>query len=165
MLIPIIMGSKADLPFARRIGEALERFGLSYELRVASAHKSPRHLLRLLEAYEAGGEVAAYITVAGRSNALSGLVDAQVVAPVIACPPYGEAFAGADVYSSLRMPRGVAPLVVLEPEAAALAAAKIAALRDPCLRARLAAYHAQVGAEIEADDASTCQGGRKGSTA
>jgi len=60
--------------------------------------------------------------VAGRSNALSGFLDAQVTAPVIACPPASEAFGGMDILSSLRMPRGVAPLVVLEPENAALAA-------------------------------------------
>ncbi len=153
MLVPIIMGSKADLPFARRIAAALEGFGIPYELRVASAHKSVAHLLQLLSAYEAQG-VTAYITVAGRSNALSGLVDAQVTAPVIACPPLSEAFGGADIYSSLRMPKGVAPLLVLEPEGAALAAAKVASLADPALRERIAAYHAELTAVVEADDAA-----------
>ncbi len=153
MLVPIIMGSKADLPFAERIARALGEFGVPCELRVASAHKSVEHLLRLLADYEARG-VTAYITVAGRSNALSGLVDARVTAPVIACPPYSEAFAGVDIYSSLRMPKGVAPLVALEPEGAALAAAKIAALCDPALAARIAAYHARLAADIENDDNS-----------
>ena len=154
MLIPIIMGSKADMPLAQRIAAALARFGVPYELRVASAHKSVDHLLGLLSAYEASGRVAAYVTVAGRSNALSGLVDARVSAPVIACPPYSEAFGGADIYSSLRMPRGVAPLVVLEPEGAALAAAKIAGLAEPAVRERVAAYRAEMVAGIEADDAA-----------
>ena len=153
MLVPIIMGSKADLPFAQRIARSLGDFGVPCELRVASAHKSVEHLLRLLAGYEDRG-VTAYVTVAGRSNALSGLVDARVTAPVIACPPYSEAFAGADIYSSLRMPKGVAPLVVLEPEGAALAAAKIAALSDPALAARIAAYHAQLADDIENDDTS-----------
>lgn len=154
MLIPIIMGSKVDLPFAERIAKALGEFGVPCELRVASAHKSVRYLLELLAAYEATGQVAAYVTVAGRSNALSGLVDAQVTAPVIACPPYSEAFGGADIYSSLRLPKGVAPLVVLEPEGAALAAAKIASLNDPSLRQRIAAYHDRLASDIEADDAA-----------
>ncbi len=154
MLIPIIMGSKVDMPFAERIAKALGEFGLPCELRVASAHKSAPYLLRLLADYEASGQVTAYITVAGRSNALSGLVDAQVSLPVIACPPYSEAFGGADIYSSLRMPKGVAPLVVLEPEGAALAAAKIAGLVDPTVRARVADYHARLARGIEADDAS-----------
>ena len=62
------------------------------------------------------------------------MVDANVTAPVIACPPYADRFGGADLYSSLRMPSGVAPAVVLEPSAAALLAAKILALADPALR-------------------------------
>lgn len=151
MLVPIIMGSKSDLPFAQRIAAALAEFGVPWELRVSSAHKSVAHLLELLAAYEARG-VTAYITVAGRSNALSGMVDAQVTAPVIACPPYSDSFGGADIYSSLRMPKGVAPLVVLEPEGAALAAAKIAALVEPAVRERIAAYHAELVAGIKADD-------------
>jgi phosphoribosylcarboxyaminoimidazole (NCAIR) mutase len=65
-------------------------------------------------------------------------VDAQVTAPVIACPPASEAFGGLDILSSLRMPRGVAPLVVLEPENAALAAAKLLALARPELRSMVA---------------------------
>jgi phosphoribosylaminoimidazole carboxylase PurE protein len=82
-----------------------------------------------------------YITVAGRSNALSGFVDAQVTAPVIACPPESEAFGGLDILSSLRMPRGVAPLVVLEPENAALAAAKMLGMVSAGMRGAVA--HAQ----------------------
>ena len=74
-----------------------------------------------------------YTTIAGRSNALGGLVDATVTAPVITCPPYSEAFGGSDVFSSLRMPGGVAPLLILEPANAALAAAKILGLSDPRL--------------------------------
>lgn len=122
------MGSKADLPFAERVAVVLGEFGLPAELRIASAHKSVQHLLAMLAAYEADERLKVYITIAGRSNALSGLVDANVTAPVIACPPYSEEFGGMDLLSSLRMPSGVAPAVVLEPEAAALLAAKILGL-------------------------------------
>jgi phosphoribosylcarboxyaminoimidazole (NCAIR) mutase len=58
------------------------------------------------------------------------MVDAQVAAPVIACPPYSERFNGGDVLSSLRVPSGVAPAVILEPESAALLAAKMLGLTD-----------------------------------
>jgi phosphoribosylaminoimidazole carboxylase PurE protein len=101
---------------------------------VASAHKTPKYLLGLLHDHEQRGGARVYITVAGRSNALSGFVDAQVSAPVIACPPASDSFGGMDVLSSLRMPSGVAPLVVLEPENAALAAAKILGLVDGCIQ-------------------------------
>ena len=153
-VVPIIMGSRSDLAFAERIAAALADFGLSAELRIASAHKSPHHLLEMLGAYEADPRPKVYVTVAGRSNALSGLVDAQVTAPVIACPPYAEKFGGMDLLSSLRMPSGVAPAVVLEPEAAALLAAKMLALRDPQLRERVAAVQRAGREKLVADDAS-----------
>jgi phosphoribosylaminoimidazole carboxylase PurE protein len=152
MQVVILMGSKSDLPFVDRITAALDAFGITHAERIASAHKSARQLLDLLAEYEAGDEVEAYITVAGRSNALSGMVDANVTAPVIACPPYSEKFGGADLYSSLRMPSGVAPAVVLEPTAAALLAAKIIGRRDPALREQIAeAQRAQTAVLIEAD--------------
>jgi phosphoribosylaminoimidazole carboxylase PurE protein len=131
MLVVIILGSPSDRPWADQIGLALDRFALPWEVRVASAHKTPGHLLEMLARYESDARPKVYITVAGRSNALSGMVDAQVVSPVIACPPASDAFAGGDVLSSLRTPAGVAPAVVLEPENAALLAAKILALSLP----------------------------------
>ncbi len=154
MLVPIIMGSKADLPHGQAIADALKAFGIPSELRVASAHKATRYALDLLAAYEADGQPKVYITIAGRSNALSGVVDANVTAPVIACPPYSDRFAGTDIFSSLRMPSGVAPAVVLEPAAAALLAAKILALADPALRERIAAAQAAATQQIVDDDAS-----------
>lgn len=137
--VVILMGSQSDLPFVGAITAALKGLRIGYEVRAASAHKSARYLLDLLAEYEASGEVGAYITVAGRSNALSGVVDANVTAPVIACPPYSDEYGGADLYSSLRMPSGVAPAVVLEPASAALLAAKILAVADVALRERIAA--------------------------
>jgi 5-(carboxyamino)imidazole ribonucleotide mutase len=137
MLVVIIMGSPSDAEFSQKITQALDDFGIPWETRIASAHKVPRYVLEMLAAYEADPRPKVYITVAGRSNALSGLVDAQVSAPVIACPPYSEKFAGSDVYSSLRMPSGVAPAVVLEPKNAALLAAKMLAVTDPNLRKKV----------------------------
>ena len=137
MLVIIIMGSPSDAGFSAKITEALDGLGIPWETRVASAHKVPRYVLEMLETYEADPQPKVYITVAGRSNALSGLVDAQVSAPVIACPPYSDKFGGNDVFSSLRMPSGVAPAVVLEPVNAALLAAKILSLADPALVERV----------------------------
>lgn len=137
MLAILILGSPADRPWADQIAQALQSLSIPWEMRVASAHKTPQHLLALLERYEADPRPKVYITVAGRSNALSGFVDAQVLAPVIACPPPGDRFAGGDVLSSLRMPSGVAPAVVLEAENAALLAAKMLGLTDPALRQRV----------------------------
>jgi len=126
----IIMGSPSDEPFSRQIADALDEFDIPWDLRVASAHKVPERLISMLRSYESDDEPKVYITVAGRSNALSGMVDAQVTAPVIACPPYSGKFAGGDVFSSLRAPSGVAPAVVLEPRNAALLTAKMLGLAN-----------------------------------
>lgn len=152
LTVVILMGSRSDLPFVSQITSALDDLGIDYEERVASAHKSARYLLDVLAKYEARGDIGAYITVAGQSNALSGMVDANVAAPVIACPPYSEKFAGADLYSSLRMPSGVAPAVVLDPRGAALLAAKILAIADPALREQVTELQrAQTAKLMEAD--------------
>jgi len=134
MLVIIIMGSPSDKPIGGKITQALDDFGIPWEIRVASAHKVPDYLLEILKGYEADPQAKVYITIAGRSNALSGMVDAQVSAPVIACPPYSEKFGGGDLLSSLRTPSGVAPAVVLEPKNAALLAAKMLGLAEPDLQ-------------------------------
>ena len=127
-LVVILMGSPSDQPHVEKIVNALKRMGIETEQRISSAHKTPQNLLQLISAFEQDPRPLVYITVAGRSNALSGMVDANVRAPVIACPPPSTAFEGVDIFSSLRMPSGVAPMVVLDPENAALAAAKILGL-------------------------------------
>lgn len=152
--VVIVLGSKSDLDHGRAIAAGLAGFGVDSEIRIASAHKVTRQVLEILDAYEATGEIGLYVTVAGRSNALSGVVDANVTAPVLACPPYGERYGGMDLLSSVRMPSGVAPLLVLEPEAAALAAVKILALGDPALRAKVTAYQAAGRDKILTDDAA-----------
>jgi 5-(carboxyamino)imidazole ribonucleotide mutase/phosphoribosylaminoimidazole-succinocarboxamide synthase len=153
-LVVILMGSKNDEAHSRQIAEAARGFGLEVVLRVASAHKTPGHALDLLRGYEADARPKVYITVAGRSNALSGFADGAVTAPVIACPPPAETFGGADIFSSLRMPSGIAAAVVLDPSNAALLAAKILGLGDPAVRARVSAFQARQAGKIMTDDQS-----------
>ena len=148
----ILLGSKSDHEHRAAIARGLDRFGVAHETRIASAHRVTRYLLKMLEAYEADSQPRVYITVAGRSNALSGVVDANTRHPVIACPPYSERFGGMDILSTLRMPGGVAPLLVLEPEAAALAAAKILAMGDPGVAERIAAWYEASREAAMADD-------------
>ncbi len=147
--VVILMGSGSDEPLAREIQKYLNTLGLTSVLHVASAHKVPLKVLDILQRY---GDEVVYITIAGRSNALSGFVDAHTAAPVIACPPYSDRFGGADIFSTLRMPSGVAPLTVLEPEAAALAAAKILGVRNPDIRRRVADYQAMHRQKVEEAD-------------
>jgi 5-(carboxyamino)imidazole ribonucleotide mutase len=148
--VTIIMGSDRDLDFSREIAKYLKLLGVEYEFRVGSAHKTPEKVLDILKELEF--EKVVYVTVAGRSNALSGFVDANTAKPVIACPPYTQKFSGADIYSSLRMPSGVASLVTLEPEGAAIAAAKIFAVEDKELEQRIRDYQADKKKGIETAD-------------
>jgi len=150
MKVIIIMGSKGDLEWSKKAALLLEELGIPTVMRIASAHKVPLKVLEIIKEYET--EEVVFITVAGRSNALSAFVDAQTARPVIACPPYSDKFGGADIFSSLRMPSGVCPLVVLEPEQAALAAAKILALKDNELARRIKKYQDHKKTIIENDD-------------
>ena len=153
-LVVILMGSKADMEHCTKISDACKGFGLDTVIRIGSAHKTPEHALSILNQYEADERPKVYITVAGRSNALSGFTDGSVSAPVIACPPPSEAFGGADVYSSLRMPSGIAPAVVLEPFNAALLAAKIFSVANAEVREQVKASQKRAADKILEDDAS-----------
>jgi len=148
----ILMGSERDLEFCREIARYLKTLELDYVFRIASAHKTPEKVLEVLKEYERDKVV--YITVAGKSNALSAFVDANTTKPVIACPPYSEKFGGADIYSSLRVPSGIGSVVTIEPEGAAIAAAKIFAVEDQELAKRVREYQLVKKREIEKTDES-----------
>ena len=150
--VVLLMGSGRDMEFCREIAKHLKALGVAYEFRVASAHKTPEKALEIIKEYEK--EKVLYITVAGRSNALSAFVDGNTSKPVIACPPYSDKYGSADLYSSLRVPSGIGSLVTIEPEGAAIAAAKIFALEDKALARRISEYQEAMRAEIEKADAS-----------
>jgi 5-(carboxyamino)imidazole ribonucleotide mutase len=151
-LVVILMGSKSDLEHCQKIADGCRGYGLETVLRIGSAHKSAEHVLAILHEYELDPRPKIYITVAGRSNALSGFTDGAVNAPVIACPPANEAYGGADIFSSLRMPSGIAPALVLEPANAALLAAKILGLVDSDIRAAVMKAQKQAAEKITRDD-------------
>jgi 5-(carboxyamino)imidazole ribonucleotide mutase/phosphoribosylaminoimidazole-succinocarboxamide synthase len=153
-LVVILIGSKADLEYAAKISDACKGFGIETVTRIGSAHKTAEHVLAILREYEADARPKVYVTVAGRSNALSGFVDGAVSAPVIACPPASEAFGGVDVFSSLRMPSGIAPAVVLDPANAALLAAKIFGLGNVEVQKQVKASQRRAAEKIVEDDAS-----------
>ncbi len=143
----IVMGSERDLDFSREIAKYLKLLGVNYEFRVASAHKTPHAVLEILKEFEA--EKTIYITIAGRSNALSAFVDGNTSKPVIACPPYSEKYGGADIYSSLRVPSGIGSVVTIEPEGAAIVAAKIFGLEDAQMLANVKSYQDGKKKELE----------------
>jgi 5-(carboxyamino)imidazole ribonucleotide mutase len=131
-------------------------------MRVASAHKTPAYLLKALADYEANPRPKVYVTIVGRSNALSGMADTQVSAPANASDGGGQAITGADIFSSLRMPSGVAPAVILDPEDAALFAVKVFASSDAAIRERVAQFQQQLAERLMADDADFRQTAAQG---
>jgi len=143
----VIMGSERDLDFSREIAKYLKLLGIDYEFRIASAHKTPEKVLEIIGEFEK--ENVVFVTVAGRSNALSAFIDGNTTKPVIACPPYSEKFGGVDIFSSLRVPSGIGSVVTIEPEGAAIATAKILGLQDKELEINVMAYQESKKKELD----------------
>lgn len=139
------MGSKSDQEHADKITQKLDTLGIPHETHVASAHKVPEKVLEILEANESGNEAICYITIAGRSNALSGFVAANTAYPVIACPPFAtkEDFI-ININSTLVMPSDTPVLTVIDANNAALAAARILGLFDTKLLLKNRKYIAKI---------------------
>ncbi len=146
----IIIGSKTDLKYAETIKEHLIKFDIDVVIRVSSAHKTPLKCYEIIKKYEKDNVV--FIAVVGRSNALCGFIDAQTHCPVITSPIYSEKFGGGDIYSSLRMPSGVVPLVILEPENTALAVAKIFAINNEKIQQKVKEYQENMRKLVEEAD-------------
>lgn len=151
-MIIIILGSKSDMDWGKQISKEISRFGVEYKINIASAHKTPVYLLSLLNKYEKQNTPLVYICVAGRSNALGGFTDANVLNPVINCPPPSDKFAGLDILSSLRMPSGVACMTVLEPDQAAIAAVKILSFNNRRLKQKITDFQNKMRKKVKEND-------------
>lgn len=153
--IIILLGSGKDMPFANRISQFLEKehFSVEHEYNVASAHKTTQKLIDKLEIYERSGENIVYITVAGLSDALSGVVAGYSKYPVIACPPDSEKYGWSKAFSSMMTPEGVPVLFAAKPENATLAAVKILALSNHLLYQEIKKYQQRKEEEVtDADE-------------
>ena len=125
MLIPLLLGSESDQPFAAKIINKLDELKIPYEIHVGSAHKKTRQVLNIIEKYNEKEKIC-FITIAGRSNALSGVTAANTKHPVIACPPHKDKTDYlVNIHSTLQMPSETPVLTVVDPVNAALAAARI----------------------------------------
>ena len=142
MKIVVLMGSPRDLPFASKIKAFLEKEKLSISCvyNVASAHRTPEKLLNILKENEKSGDAIVYVTVAGLSDALSGVVAGSPLSTVLACPPDSDKHGGAKVFSSTAMPKGIPVAFVAKPENAALLAVRIFAMSDLKLKRSLSEY-------------------------
>jgi len=130
MKIIIIMGSPSDKDWAKKIKSELDKWQLPSELIVASAHKVPEKVLETVQKYNQEKSLI-YITIAGRSNGLSGVVAANSIHPVIACPPFKDKEdLLVNIHSTLQMPSDTPVLTVLDPNNVAAACARIFGLAN-----------------------------------
>lgn len=137
MIVPILLGSASDKDHAQKIVDELDFFGVPSEVIVASAHKVPEKVMKVIEKYNATQEVV-YVTVAGRSNGLSGVVAGSSYHPVIACPPFKDkSDYMVNIHSTLQMPSDTPVLTVLEPVNVALSIARIFGMTHPEVRAKV----------------------------
>lgn len=125
MKVVFILGSEIDRDFAGVIKGKLDELSVASEINVASAHKSPAKVLNILDKYSKENKIV-FITIAGRSNALSGFCAGNSNHPVIACPPFNDKVdMMVNIHSTLQMPSNVPVMTVLDPKNAALAAYRI----------------------------------------
>lgn len=130
--VQIIAGSEKDDWHVEALEEELKARKIPHAHRVSSAHKKTRELLGLIEMLNQSIEPVVAITVAGGSDALSGVVAHHARFPVIACPPYKDELSYfVNVHSTLQMPSQVPVLFVKRPGNAALAAERILASQNP----------------------------------
>ena len=121
----LIMGSTSDEPHAKKITDKLDEYGITWEQHAASAHKQPLKVLEILETNKDGINIV-YITIAGRSNALSGFVAANSEFPTLGCPPFSDkADMLVNIHSTLQMPSNTQVLTIIDTGNCALAVKRI----------------------------------------
>ena len=135
--VVVVMGSPSDLEHCQKIEACLKDLGVPVYLRVASAHKGTQTALDILKSYESHNIPTVFIAVAGRSNGLGPVLSGNTAYPVINCPPVKADWGSQDIWSSMRLPSGLACPTVLNPEGAALAAAQSLALSNHFIWSRL----------------------------
>jgi len=149
----VLLGSESDLPVIEKMRPLLERFGLSYKVEIASAHRQPAKLGRLVrQADKSGTEV--FVAVAGMAAHLPGVVASMTARPVIGVPVASGPLGGVDALLSIvQMPPGVPVATVAIGSAGARNAA--------CLAARMIALKdIRVAAAVEGYRQELAKGGR-----
>jgi phosphoribosylaminoimidazole carboxylase PurE protein len=154
--VGILVGSESDLGVMKEAAATLKQLGVGCELRVASAHRTPARVRAYAEEAADRG-IKVIICGAGMAAHLAGAVAALTDLPVIGVPMPGGVADGLDaLLSTVQMPGGVPVAAVAVGKAgavnAALLAARVLALQDPDLRARLRVYAEKMAASVEAGD-------------
>lgn len=160
--VGIIMGSSSDLPVMEKAAETLAGFEIPYELTIVSAHRTPARMYDYARTAKARG-LETIIAGAGGAAHLPGMVASLTILPVIGVPVKTTALNGQDsLLSIVQMPAGipVATVAIDNATNAALLAARILAVGDAQLSARLEAYSQSLEQKVEAmiDDLESRRG-------
>jgi 5-(carboxyamino)imidazole ribonucleotide mutase len=154
--VGVIMGSDSDWPTMRAAAEALDEFGVGYEVRVVSAHRTPAAMLEYASSAADRG-LKVIIAGAGGAAHLPGMVAAATPLPVIGVPVPLKHLDGLDsLLSIVQMPAGVpvATVSVGGARNAGLLAVRILAVTDPALRESMAAFQRRLAELVAEKDAS-----------
>ena len=153
--VGIVMGSDSDMPVMAKAADVLEEFGISYEMRIISAHREPDVFFEYAKTAEEKG-FQVIIAGAGMAAHLPGMCAAIFPMPVIGIPMHTTSLGGRDsLYSIVQMPSGipVATVAINGGANAGLLAAKILAVGDKALLQKLKDYAANLKEQVQAKDA------------
>ncbi|MCR5451252.1 MAG: 5-(carboxyamino)imidazole ribonucleotide mutase [Lachnospiraceae bacterium] len=152
--VGIVMGSDSDLPVMKGAAEALEALGITYEMRIISAHREPDEFFTYAKEAESKG-YKVIIAGAGKAAHLPGMCAAIFPLPVIGIPMKTSDLGGVDsLYSIVQMPPGipVATVAINGGKNAGILAAKILAVSDPAIKDKLLEYSRNMKEEVIAKD-------------
>ncbi len=155
-LVGVIMGSDSDLSVMRAAAEALDEFGVPYEVRVVSAHRTPHEMLEYARTAAVRG-LRVIIAGAGGAAHLPGMVASATPLPVIGVPVPLQHLSGLDsLLSIVQMPAGVpvATVAIGNARNAGLLAVRILAAADPALRERMERFQERLRAAVQDKDAT-----------
>jgi 5-(carboxyamino)imidazole ribonucleotide mutase len=154
------MGSSSDLPVMQGAVDMLERFGVAHEVRVVSAHRTPRDMLAFGQE-AAGRGLRVLVAGAGGAAHLPGMLASVTTLPVIGVPVALSQLDGLDsLLSIVQMPKGVpvATMAVNGARNGGLMAVRILAQGDPELTAEMERFQEEIAAEARAQDAEVSNG-------
>lgn len=149
------MGSDSDLPVVQKCIDQLKKFGIPFEARVISAHRTPRQAEKFASEAKNNG-FGVIIAAAGKAAHLGGVLAAYTTLPVIGIPIKSSTLDGLDsLLSMVQMPGGipVATVAIDGAQNAAILAAQMLALSDNELAAKLEAFKAEMEAGVVEKDA------------
>lgn len=150
MKVAIVMGSKSDYPVVERAEAILKDFGVEYETRIISAHRTPRVAEKFATGAEENG-IEVLIAAAGKAAHLGGVMAAFTPIPVIGLPIKSSTMDGLDsLLSIVQMPKGipVATVAIDGAENAGLLAVQILSVKYPELRVKMKAYKIKMEEDI-----------------